>query len=142
MSVPGGPGSWKIDKAIPTMAVPNLEAGIEFYERLGFEVDWRWPAPSPTHSGLMRGSCSIMLALCDPYVCADVYFIVDDVKACHTAIVEAQPWQLAAKADDPPARSLQAPSEPKETAYGLRDFSLIDPWGHSLSFGEVVPEGG
>ena len=124
---------WTIEKAIPTLAVADLEAGIEFYSRLGFVVDWRWPEDSPTHAGLMLGSCSIMLSLCEPSERADVYFIVDDVSACHAAVLAGRPWELAAA-----ARSLERPEAPKPTAYGLKDFSMVDPWGHHLSFGEVL----
>lgn len=137
--------SWTIKKPIPTFAVPDLEAGIGFYERIGFTVDWRWPDESPTHAGLMLGSCSIMLSLCDPMERADVYFIVDDVAACHAAIMAARPWELAAAAgaiakrsDCPPPRSLRPPLEPDAKGYNLRDFSIVDPWGHHLSFGEVL----
>lgn len=136
--------SWTIEKTIPTLAVPDLEVGIDFYSRLGFEVDWRWPDDAPTHAGLMLGSCSIMLSLGEPAERADVYFIVDDVSACHTAVMAGRPWELAAAAgsianrlDCPPARSLQQPEVPEPKGYGLRDFSIVDPWGHHLAFGQV-----
>ena len=47
-------------------------------------------------------------------------------------------WTIAKREDGPPKRSLQPPDAPKPADYGLRDFSIIDPWGHNLSFGEVV----
>jgi len=74
-----------------------------------------------------------MLSLGDPVERADVYFIVDDVSACHAAVLAGRPWELAAAAG-----SLEPPEAPKPTEYGLRDFSMVDPWGHHLSFGEVL----
>ena len=134
---------WNIETTIPTLAVPDLEIGIEYYERLGFSLDWRFPATNPTHAGLVLGSCSIMLSLCEPSERADLYFIVDDIAACHRSIREAEPWELAEEAgalaqreDCPPARACQAPPAPKATAYGLIDFSMVDPWGHHLTFGQ------
>ncbi len=136
--------NWTIEKTIPTLAVPELELGIEYYERLGFSLDWRFPASNPSHAGLVLGPCSIMLALCEPTERADLYFIVDDVEACHRAILDGEPWELAQeagsaaqRADCPPARALQAPPQPKRTAYGLVDFSMVDPWGHQLTFGQA-----
>lgn len=137
--------NWTIEKTIPTFAVPNLETGIDFYSRLGFEVDWKWPENAATHAGLILGACSIMLTQCEPTERADVYFIVDDVSACHATILARKPWELAAEAgaqakrdDCPSARSLLPPEAPADTAYGLRDFSIVDPWGHHLSFGQPV----
>jgi catechol 2,3-dioxygenase-like lactoylglutathione lyase family enzyme len=130
--------SWTIEKAIPTLPVPDLEVGIEFYSRLGFEVDWRWPEDEPSHAGLLLGSCAIMLSLTDPAERADV-------SACHAAVMVGRSWELAAAAgsttkrpDYPPARSQQPPADPGPKGYGLRDFSIIDPWGHHLAFGQVI----
>ena len=135
--------SWTIEKAIPTLAVPDLEVGIGFYSRLGFELDWKWPDEAPTHAGLFLGSCSIMLSLGEPTERADVYFIVDDVSACHAAMSASRPWELAAAAgaiakhpDCPPDRSLQRPEAPDSQGYGMREFWIVDPWGHLLTFGQ------
>jgi catechol 2,3-dioxygenase-like lactoylglutathione lyase family enzyme len=136
--------NWTIEKVIPTLAVPDLETGIGFYCRIGFKVDWKWPEKAPTHAGLMLGACSIMLSRGEPAERADVYFIVDDVVACHASVVAGKSWELASaagaiakRADCPPDRSLGPPAAPTARGYGLRDFSIVDPWGHHLAFGEV-----
>lgn len=137
--------NWTIEKTIPTLAVPDLDAAIEFYEKLGFNVDWKWPENEATHAGLMLGECSIMVSLSEPDERGEIYFIVSDVMACHKYIMAAKPWKLAGKAgglanrpDCPPSRANHPPNNPEERSYGLKDFSLIDPWGHCLIFGEVV----
>ena len=137
--------TWTIHKSIPTIPVPDLGAGIEFYRRLGFALDWKYPDPAPTHAGLMLGSTSIMLSECNPFERCEVYFIVDDVDACHAAILAAEPWTLVeaaaalAKMDDcPPRQALVAPEAPVDKPYGLRDFAVIDPWGNWMSFGQEL----
>ncbi len=137
--------SWSITQTIPTMATPDLPIGIAFYERLGFEVDWTWPEDGPTHAGLRRGDCAIMLCRCAPNERADVYFIVDDVEACHDTVIKGACWELAPeagalanRADCPPKASLEAPRSPEATPYGLRDFSVVDPWGHQITFGQPL----
>lgn len=134
--------SWSIHSTIPTLAVPDLDAGITFYERLGFTLDWRWPEKDGTHAGMQRGTCAIMLARSTPDERADLYFIVDDIQGCYDAICRAEPWTLADRfgamadrEDCPPTESRTPPEAPDSTAYGLIDFSLIDPWGHHLTFG-------
>ncbi len=138
---------WKIEKQIPTLAVAELSTGIEFYERLGFVVDWRWPEENPEFAGLMHGDRSIMLSQCDPDALAALYFIVDDVQACHAHVIESKLWELAAstsanstRPDCPPVRACQPPQPPERKPYGLIDFAIIDPWGHELSFGQPIPD--
>ena len=135
--------NWKIEATIPSFAVPVLAAGIEYYARLGFELEWQWPEKSATHVGLKRGGCSVMLALCEPAVSADVTFLVDDVDACHAALLEGRAWELAQRAGAlaegrgfPPARACVPPRAPESRAYGQRVFVVIDPWGNSLCFGQ------
>ena len=137
--------TWTIEKTIPTLAVPSLVVGIEYYGRLGFAVDWRWPDIGSTHAGLSRGECSIMLSQAEPSERADVYFIVDDVDACYQEIIESGAWELAPGAgaaaereDCPPEDALSPPAPPEVTEYGLRDFSVVDPWGHHIVFGEPI----
>jgi len=141
------PASWTIEKTIPTLAVPDLEMGIEYYERLGFQEDWRFPDGNPTHVGLVLGPCSIMLSRNEPAERADLYFIVDDVQACYATITEGEAWEIAeeaalttGRAGSAPKRSLAAPQPPKPTDYGLIDFSMVDPWGHHLTFGQPKPQ--
>ncbi|MCA9730384.1 MAG: hypothetical protein KC729_22070, partial [Candidatus Eisenbacteria bacterium] len=90
--------NWKIQTSISTLPVSDLEIGIEFYQRLGFAVEWRWPQADPTHAGLSRDGCSIMLAKCDPAAPGDVYFVVNDVAACRHALVAQKPSELASAA--------------------------------------------
>ncbi|MEQ8768029.1 MAG: hypothetical protein RL885_29265 [Planctomycetota bacterium] len=135
--------TWSIRETVPVLAVPTLESGIAFYDRLGFGVEWTWPEDSPTHAGLRRGGCAIQLSRCDPAMSAEVCFRVDDVDACHAEVMAARPWELAAEAgalatrpDCPPKRALQAPDPPEDKPWGHREMTLLDPWGHLLVFSQ------
>ena len=69
--------------------------------------------------------------------------------AGHAAVLAGRSWELAQDAesianrsDCPPPRSLQPPEAPASKDYGLRDFAVVDPWGHHLSFGQAVRDEG
>lgn len=137
--------TWTIEKTIPTLTLPDITAAIDFYARLGFALDWRWPEQDPTHAGLILGETSIMLARCQTKELADIYFIVDDIEACYQSISTNQPWCLAktiqaaeGQPENAPARAVKPPAPPAPTDYGLRDFSVVDPWGHHLTFGQPL----
>lgn len=83
-----------------------------------------------------------MMARCEPSERADLYFLVDDVEACWEFIVANRPWDIAERSrgsserdDCPPDRSLQQPIGPQKQSYGMKDFEVIDPWGHQMTFG-------
>ena len=62
------PQPWSVAGVVPTLATRELELGVSFYRRLGFELEWRWPERDATHAGLRRGSASLMLAECEPAI--------------------------------------------------------------------------
>jgi catechol 2,3-dioxygenase-like lactoylglutathione lyase family enzyme len=136
------PIGWTVSSVSPTIAVPDLELALEFYESLGFELEWSFPEEEPTHQSVRIGSVTLMMALTEPSERADLYFLVDDVDACFEFIVANKPWVIAERSRDsserddcPPDRSLRRPLEPEKRSYGMKDFEIIDPWGHQLTFG-------
>lgn len=131
--------SWTIRSATPTLAVPDLELGVEVYRRLGFVERWRFPGQAATHVGLGRGECELILCACEPAERAEVLFRVDDVDACHREVLAGRVWELAAQVAGPataPRRALAPPPVPEAKPWGRREFSVVDPWGHLLSFGQ------
>lgn len=134
--------SWSIKEQVPSFPVADLELAIEFYARLGFELEWRWPKSESTHVGLRQGPCALMLTLSESIERGEIYYVVDDVNACYTAIIEARPWEVVEVCSSstdregyPPADAFLPPEAPTVKSHRHEDFTLLDPWGHQLTFG-------
>ena len=122
---------WEATRAIPILNVTDIEDAVEFYNKLQFEEDWRYSEqgedddPSQTtHVGLMLGDVSMMIALCDDKTAIhrqNIYFTIRDIDAYHSQLKVSLGSELP---------------ELVAADYGMRDFSLTDPWGHMLSFGD------
>lgn len=133
--------AWSGSSVVPTLDVDDLDAGVEFYAKLGFRESWRYPGPvtgdadeEVTHAGLLLGDVELMLAVHEgdaPIQRQNVYIVVDGIEACHAAVKEELGDGVGDLVD---------------TGYGMRDFSLGDPWGHCLTIGqhlgEIEDEGG
>ena len=116
--------NWQLNGLIPTISVRNLDEAILFYQKLGFNLDWKWPQSKPSHASLLNGKHSFMITIHQgkgDIQRADLYFIVDNVGELH------QHYQLLNL----------AVSDLFDTEYGMIDFSLEDPWGHHLVFGQA-----
>ena len=116
--------------------VSNIDDSLEFYQlACGFEVvsdpaavrERRWATIRSGYTELMlsesrRGPRETKVS--DPHVdtnwSAIFYFYPDDVVALYTHVI-AQGFK---------------PTPLEVTVYGMREFSLIDPDGHVLSFGQ------
>jgi|GEM_PF-1838383 len=140
--------TWSIEGVQPTLPVHDINVGIDFYGRLGFAIEWKYPDDQPTAVGLRLGAQCIMLMQCEPKERGNLYYQVDDVDACFTHIEQSQCWTVAQALRDagqggddwPPERAVQPPSPPVRADYGMVDFSLVDPWGNLLTFGRLSDE--
>ena len=117
----------KITGIVSTLQVHDLDAAIQFYNTLGFDLEWKWPDQNPSHASIISSGWSFMLAKIDgskkPEK-ADLYFRVENVEELHKAIEE----------NNIPTSGLQ------KTDYGMLDFSITSPNGHHLVFGEPSGE--
>ncbi len=109
----------------PLLQVRDLRESIDFYTGvLGFRADATVPEDAPTWCGMHSGNARLMLSALDgvgpPQLTGVIYMYPDDV-------VEA--WQRLKDACDV-AESLHV------TPYGMREFSIRDPNGYVLAFGE------
>ncbi|MGE3181338.1 MAG: VOC family protein [Phycisphaerae bacterium] len=116
-----------ITKLSPMLAVANLQRSIDFYvNALGFRVSSTWgPDDEPCWAMVSNGTVEIMLtveASDDPPRAGQTifYFYPDDVLRLHEKLSE----------------SGLVVSKVRETAYGMREFDMLDPDGHRLWFGE------
>lgn len=118
--------NWKVNDVMPTLSVGDLEEAVAYYRAIGFLEEWTHPpGDSPTHVGLSLGSVNLMLAACsDPPETIqrqNLYFFVEGIAAYHQWVQESLGESLPDLVD---------------ADYGMRDFSIRDPWGHLLTFGE------
>jgi catechol 2,3-dioxygenase-like lactoylglutathione lyase family enzyme len=107
----------------PVIPVPDVASALAFYcEALGFKLGWTWGDP-PTHVSIGRGRIDMMLTL-NPARAGngDVYVGLDGVDA-YFAELQSRKVILGELADRP---------------YGMRDFSVRDPSGNRLVFGESI----
>jgi len=112
----------------PGLPVGDVVAAVDFYtSKLGFVVGFTWGDP-PTFAGMNLGDVSIHLMQvgADARGC-EVYFMVGDADELH-AFHRANGVEIVVPPDD--------------REYGLRDYSVRDPWGNELVFGHPVYNAG
>lgn len=113
----------QLSAIVTTIQVTQLERAIEFYNQLGFIKDWTWPDDSPTHASLSKDGVGFMITIKadgDSIQKADLYFRISNVEGYHKHLKDN---------DVIDADLIQSD-------YGMLDFSISDPWGHRLTFGE------
>lgn len=103
------------------LCVPDLAEAVRFYTTaLGFREGFRWGDP-PTFAGVRLGETQLFLqqGTAEPKG-ARVYFMVGDAD-------ELYEYQRASGAD--------IAVEPGDREYGIRDYTIRDPYGYHLTFG-------
>jgi catechol 2,3-dioxygenase-like lactoylglutathione lyase family enzyme len=106
-----------------TLAVDDMIRSIEFYRKLGFEL--QYGGEGAAFSTLRSGEAFVNLiasATHDQTGWGRVIFRVDDVDAFYQSL-NAQALVL---------------ESPKDASWGERYFHVIDPDGHELSFAELL----
>jgi uncharacterized glyoxalase superfamily protein PhnB len=117
------PPAFECSMLHPWLPVDDLAAAIDFYvQKLGFVEAFRWGDP-PTTAGVDLGKVQVMLQK-GPPAPATVYFVVDDIDALHAHQA---------------ARGVAIAAPPADKPWGLREYELRDPYGHTLRFGQHVP---
>ena len=127
--------AWQICGVMPTLDVGDLQSAIGFYERLGFVSTWKYPESENlqtdhTHAGMKFGDAvSLMFAQYDsasgPLQRQNLYFFVQNVNELYNHLKQVYDGNL---------------EEIGNHEYGMRDFSIRDPWGHELTFGQSLNE--
>jgi catechol 2,3-dioxygenase-like lactoylglutathione lyase family enzyme len=106
------------------LAVTDISTAIEFYvSKLGFRQGFTWGEP-PTFAGLNLGSVQLFLAKGTPTPSAEtsaVYFLVGDADQLYE-FHRAKGVEIAQPIEDRP--------------YGIRDYTVRDPDGYYLVFGQ------
>jgi uncharacterized glyoxalase superfamily protein PhnB/GNAT superfamily N-acetyltransferase len=113
----------KINRLSPILAVTDIRAAVDFYTRvLGFELDWLWGDP-PAHGAVRRDSVQIQLGLNAAMAARasgmQYFLFVSDVERWH-ALHRANNAEIISPIENKP--------------WGLREYTVRDPWGYELRF--------
>ena len=116
-------------RAMPILNVPDVVASAAFYERLGFVNHGFWGVP-PGFCIIQRGNVTLGLDRNDTAIPRNqywqAYLYVEDVNALHAEFSALDGVTVSA---------------PYDAEYGCRDFTLTDPDGHRLAFGQDLRPG-
>ncbi len=121
MAAPKIHGQW----VHPVLQVTNLQETIDFYtQKLGFTVGFRYGEP-PTTAGLNLGEAQILAAE-SPNASppCHIYFVLQGLNALYE-------YQRNA--------GVTITEEPADKPWGLREYTVEDPWGNTIGFGQHVP---
>ena len=117
----------KVSAIVCTLQVHDFDTSISFFEKLGFNLEWKWPDPTPIHASISSSGLSFMLEKIDAQAKpekGDLYFRIDGVEQLHKTFTE---------------KNLKV-SGLQKTDYGMLDFSIKSPSGHHLTFGQSSGE--
>jgi uncharacterized glyoxalase superfamily protein PhnB len=114
----------KLEAAVPTLQVADLSAAIAFYrDMLGFEVGWTWGDP-PRRASVRRDRVELTFVESAGAESATSSVYV------HTTGIDDY-YRRVSRSD---AVTVPIGYRP----YGMRDFSIVDPSGNQLTFGEPI----
>lgn len=112
----------------PVLAVSALSEDLDYYrERLGFTISWKWGEPM-VRAGVVRDGLELQLVSdgrFSPECPSRVYVLVQGVDAYYAECRKR-------------GAEIQMPLEDR-SAFGMRDFRVIDRSGNILAFGEPLP---
>lgn len=117
----------KLQKITATINVLDLKRSVDFYISLGFTQDWLWPESKPVQASLSNNGVSFMVKQVTTKAeihTTDLYFSVEGIGGFYDGV---QP-----NITDCPELVVQP--------YGMQDFTITDPDGHTMSFGEPSGE--
>jgi uncharacterized glyoxalase superfamily protein PhnB len=108
----------------PMLQVRDIRETVAFYtDVLGFKVEGMFPEDAPTWAGLYSGNARLGLTLLDsgePSFTGQIYMYPDDLDAAWERLKDAVPVV------EPPTQRI----------YGMREFSIRDPNGYLITFGQ------
>ena len=112
----------------PFLASEDLPVSLAFYlDKLGFTLAWEWGQPVEL-AAVCRDEVELTLASradAKPDGISRLYLHIDGIDDYHAQLLDAGVVITVAIADRP---------------YGMRDFSVTDPAGNVLCFGQALPQ--
>ncbi len=127
---PSAPPFIECEQTHPGLAVPDLQAAIDFYvEKLGFQLAFTWGDP-PTFAGVNLGASQLFLAKGTPTPSRDIAaasFLVGDADRLY---------------DFHRANGVEITEPIEDRPYGIRDYAVRDVNGYYLAFGHHLLNAG
>jgi catechol 2,3-dioxygenase-like lactoylglutathione lyase family enzyme len=116
------------DRVHPGLPVADVAAAVEFYTtRLGFTLGFTWGEPVG-FAGVNLGKVQVFLEGAPPPAApTSVFFVVEQVDELHAFHTQ---------------QGVEILVPPGDRDYGLRDYTVRDPFGHRLTFGQYTYHGG
>ena len=112
----------------PFLASEDLPVSLAFYlDKLGFTLAWEWGQPAEL-AAVCRDEVELTLASradAKPDGISRLYLHIDGIDDYHAQLLDAGVVISVAIADRP---------------HGMRDFSVTDPAGNVLCFGQALPQ--
>lgn len=112
----------------PFLGTSDLPGTVAFYRgKLGFDLAWEWGSPSEM-AAVCRDQVEITLtrrADAMPGGISRLYLHIDAIDTYHTQLQQTGVPITVAIGD---------------RVYGMRDFSVTDPAGNVLTFGQPLPQ--
>jgi len=110
---------------VPILRVKDARVSAKFYQdAMGFKVDWehRFADDFPIYMQVSRPPLALHLSEHQGggTTAAEFFVRVPDVDAVYQAMVD---------------QGIKPESEPTDQEYGMRDFLIVDPDGHSITLG-------
>lgn len=123
----------RMKAAVPVLACADLEVMMSFYvERLGFEKRWAWKDPERPERPSTDGGVG----------CGDaqVFFMTDPVLADQPGGREVMIFtsDVDAQYAEHLKRGAPVSGAPVDEPWGLREYTVIDPFGNRLRFAEGI----
>ena len=115
----------KLSVAVPILTVSDIDAAAATYEKLGFNLEFKYGEP-PFYGGVVRDGVGLHLSTGDPERAGHgaCYVMVDSVDELW-AEIEGKGLEVLEAIGDRP--------------YGMRDFYVKDADGNTIGFGSELP---
>ena len=117
---------WRVEKAIPRVAVSDIDAALAFYHRaFGFSCGFRYP----DYAGVEKDGVELHLWKCPPLdlsahaTTCRIHVVGVDQLYAHCALGGA----------------VHPDSVLVDQPWGFREFTAMDPWGNTIVFAESSP---
>ncbi|HEY3783338.1 MAG TPA: VOC family protein [Fimbriimonadaceae bacterium] len=111
---------YKLKQPIPSIPVKNMQAAQQFYaETFGWESPWE----QGEYGGMSRDGMQIHFLLKTRVNPVFIYNLVDNVDEIYDHVVKLH---------------VRVVSEVKDQAYGMREFTSLDPDGNFIVFAQPI----